>query len=100
MNGLTEENLKVNGKKTICMERVYILGRMVENIKEIITWIKNTDLEFIDGRTEEFMKEPGLMENSMEKEYINYLINNQKREFGKMAKELDGLNNLLNYFKL
>lgn len=34
--GPTVESLKVNGKTIICMEKVYILGKMAVVMKEII----------------------------------------------------------------
>jgi len=49
MNGLMEEGTKVIGKTIICMEKEYILGKMVENMKEITLMIKNMDLECIYG---------------------------------------------------
>lgn len=98
MIGRMEENLKGNGKIIICMEKVFTLGRMVENMKEIITWIKNMDLVYIDGQMEEYTRVHGLMGNSMAKEFINCLINKLKKEYGKMAKELNGLNNNVNCF--
>lgn len=37
------------------MEKEYILGRMVENMKENTNSIRNMDLEYINGQMEEVM---------------------------------------------
>ena len=34
------------------------------DMKDNMKWIKNMDMEFINGPTEEYMKEAGLMGNS------------------------------------
>ena len=57
-----------NGNKIICMEKEFILGKMEENMKVNIIWIKSMDLEFINGLMAEFIKEIGKMVYSMEKE--------------------------------
>lgn len=41
--------MKEAGKIPICMEKENIHGKMVDIMKEIITMIKNTDKEHIDG---------------------------------------------------
>lgn len=50
------------------MEKVYLVGEMVNN-----------------------MRVNGLMENSMEKDLLFYLLEKERKEFGKMVKELNGL---------
>ena len=49
INGLKEEHIKENGNKIECMERVFILGQMEENMKGNIIWIKNMEMESIHG---------------------------------------------------
>lgn len=80
------------GKTITCMVKVPIHGVMAENIKVNITWIRNTDMECTIGQMEEDMKAIGLTVNSMVKENISYQMELLRLEFGKMAKELDGLN--------
>jgi len=70
--GLTEKNILDNGKIMQCMDMEYINGKMEENIKEIIIWIKNKDTENTLGLMVKYMKECGKMESSMDKG--NYTI--------------------------
>ena len=51
-----EDNTMVRGRITICMGMGYILGKMVENMKVIMKWIKSMDMVFILGQMEEDMK--------------------------------------------
>jgi len=66
--GLMVENIKVNGKITQWMVMGCIHGMMVEDIKETIYMIKSMDLENIIGMTEKCIKDIGNKENSMVKE--------------------------------
>ena len=52
INGPTEENSLVIGSVTRCMAKVYSHGRMVEDMKENTTMIRNKEMEFSYGRTE------------------------------------------------
>jgi len=62
--------MKENGKKTICMEKVFIHGKTEEDMKENILKIKNMDMVSIFGKMEENMKDNGKMENKMGKDNI------------------------------
>lgn len=62
--------MKENGKKIICMERVYILGKMVEDMKGNILKIKNMVMVYMFGKMEGNMKDNGKMGNKMEKDNI------------------------------
>ena len=50
------------------MVKVFLPGLMAENMKEIMSKIKNKDMEHFIGLTKENMLASGLMESSMEKE--------------------------------
>ena len=66
--------MKENGKIITCMDKEPILGVMVENIKESITWIKSMVTEFTIGLMVGDMKDIGHMGNNMEKENIFCLM--------------------------
>ena len=52
-------------------------------------------MEYLLGMIEKNIKEIGRMVNSMEKGNFFFLLSkNGKKEFGKMEKELDGLNDI------
>ena len=72
------------------MDKEFILGLMVENMKELMKMIKNMDLAFIVELMEEDMKVIGLMVNSMEVDSLFKEIK-RKKEFGIKEKELSGL---------
>jgi len=55
---------------------------MVENLSEIIKKIKNKDMVNFIGLIKKFIKEIGIMENSMEKVYIYHLMVNKNKEYG------------------
>ena len=74
------------------MGKVFIVGLMVEDIKDNTKMIKNMVREYISGRMVENTMENGWMEISMEKEYI-MLTRLQSMENGLMGKEWDGLMN-------
>ena len=44
--GLIKENIKVFENKIVCIEKEFIHGKTVENIKENIEWTKNKEKEF------------------------------------------------------
>jgi hypothetical protein len=56
---------------------------MVEDIKDNIKKIKNTDLEYLLGVMEENIREIGLMENKMEKGYIDKKMEFKDKVYGK-----------------
>ncbi|EGR31532.1 hypothetical protein IMG5_107520 [Ichthyophthirius multifiliis] len=62
------KKIRAIGLIIICMEKVYILGKMEENMKENIYMIKRMAMEFILGLMEEDMREIGRMESN----YIFY----------------------------
>ena len=72
------------------MDKEFISGLMVENMKELMKMIKNMDLAFIHGKMVENMKGIGLKENSMEVDNL-YKVKKEEKEYGRMAKELNGL---------
>jgi len=47
------EDMRVNGKKIICMVMVFILGLMVANMKDTMLMIKRTDKGRINGQMED-----------------------------------------------
>jgi hypothetical protein len=47
--GLTEECIKAIGKIIKWMEKVFLLGRMAENMRANIKMIKNTDMACLPG---------------------------------------------------
>ena len=73
------------------MEKALILGKMVENMKESTSMIKNMVLEFINGQMEESMKGFGNTENRQENRNIYFQMEVLCMEFGKMVRELNGL---------
>ena len=48
--GLMVENMRVNGKIILCMEKVLIIEKMGENMKDYINLIKNMVLVFLLGQ--------------------------------------------------
>lgn len=49
-DGLITESTQETGSITKCMEQVYSLGPMEENMKETTTMIRNKDMVFSHGR--------------------------------------------------
>ena len=86
MFGLMEDNILEDGLIIICTGKVFILGKMEGNMKEIILMIKKMlylcffffiflkyrDSEYIVGLMAENMKENGKTENKAGKENIFY----------------------------
>jgi hypothetical protein len=60
------------------------------DMKDNMKWIKNMGMEFINGPTEEYMKEAGLMGNSTDRVNICCKMELSKLENGKQVKELTG----------
>lgn len=56
---------------------------MVEDIKDNINKTKNMDLEYLLGGMEENIREIGLMENKMEKGYIDKKMEFKGKVYGK-----------------
>jgi hypothetical protein len=63
-------NSLVLGKTIICMDMVCILGKMVEDMRDTMKWIRSMGMEFTNGLMVEDMKEIGVMASNMEKEDI------------------------------
>lgn len=83
---LTQEN----GKIIICMDKVYFLGLMVENMTVIILMIKNMVMVYIHGRMVVTTKENGKTVNKMERDFLKILIMKNEKDTGKMVNGLNG----------
>ena len=70
IHGKMERFIQDNGKKEICMDKVYLAGPMAEDTKVNIYQIKNMGLVYILGKMEGSMLDNGKMVSSMVKEYI------------------------------
>lgn len=68
--GVTVGNTKVSGRITKCMEKAPLHGVMAGNMLENMWKIKSKDMENLFGQMEDHIKETGLMESSMVKEYM------------------------------
>ena len=88
-----EEDIKDSGLITIWMELVFILGKMVDTIKESIKTIKSMDMVSIPGVIIDSTEEIGLKANNMVLVLIQYL--NRKLSLGYGRKE-----NVLNGFQM
>ena len=88
--GLTEEDTRANGTKTICIDSVCIPGQTVENMKETTKMIKNTDKVFIPGSTADHMMVSGRTESSMVKANSDCQVEKKSRVVGRMATESSG----------
>ena len=79
------------------MEKASITGPMVECMTVIMKMIKNMDLAPIDGfffnfrMMEGFTKDFGIKESNMVEEFLFLKMAVEKREYGKMENELNGL---------
>lgn len=85
INGLMVENIVVNGKIIICMEKVFTHGRMEGGMKVSLSIsqltlqvnifkIRKTALVSIDGLMAESTKGTGKMESNTVVENISYLM--------------------------
>ena len=72
------------------METAFLLGLMAENIMECIVKMKKKDRVYLNGLMEGYMMDNGPMENSMEAESILVVKQLSDKDFGRMAKGLDG----------
>ena len=79
------------------MEEEFTLGKMEENMKDSIIWIRNKDLEYFLGLMAKSISVSGRMVSNMEGENLLVKEVMKRQDFGKMEKELDGL--LMNYEK-
>lgn len=66
--GQMGKSMKVIGKIIVWMEKEYLFGKMVENIKVNISMIKNKAKVYINLLMEEFMRDNGFKENRTEME--------------------------------
>jgi hypothetical protein len=60
---------------------------MVDTTKENIIKTKNMVMVYLNGTIIDSIKDNGLMGNNMEEVFIQIMINNKKKEFGKTEKE-------------
>ena len=67
-HGSMEDNILVHGRITICTVMEFILGKMEEDTRVIMRWIKSMAMVCTSGQTGEDTKVIGLMENNMAKE--------------------------------
>jgi hypothetical protein len=65
-------NLKATGKQIICMEKEYILGKTVEDMKVNILMIKSKGSVYINGQMVGDMQVSGKTVNNMEKGNMFY----------------------------
>ena len=72
------------------MAEEYILGKMEENMKDSIIWIKNKDLEYFPGLMAKNILVSGRMVSNTEGENLLVREDMKRQDFGKMVKELDG----------
>jgi len=100
INGLTAENIVVNGEIIKCMEKVYSLGRMEEDTKENILMIKNMDMVSSFGQMDVFIRDIGKMENNTEEDYIREVMALKEKVNGETERKLDGFrSDQINYCK-
>ena len=59
INGKTVGHTLVNGRIITCMEKAFIHGPMVEDIKASMKWTKSMGMEFTNGLMAAFMKDTG-----------------------------------------
>ena len=68
-----------------------MLGKMEENMKDSIIWIRNKDSEYFPGLMAKNILVSGRMVSNMEGENLLVREDMKRQGFGKMVKELDGL---------
>ena len=61
------DNMKDLGNKINFMEKVFILGQMEESTTASTRKTRRLAMEYISGQMEEFMRETGTMESSMDR---------------------------------
>ena len=62
------DNMKDLGNKINFMEKVFILGLMEESTTASMRKTRRQATVYISGQMEEFMRETGMMESSMDRE--------------------------------
>ncbi len=70
MNGLTEDNMKGNGKTTKCTVKVSSRGEMEGDMRVITSMIKKKVLECLNGLMVENTSANGKMENKTDRELL------------------------------
>lgn len=70
MFGQTDVNIWECGKIIKCMAQEFLLGRMVEAIKDNMSLIRNKEEDYFYGLMEDRMTVNGKMESNKEKGYI------------------------------
>ncbi len=70
MNGLTDDNMKVNGKTIKCMAKVFLHGETEGDMKVTILMIKKKVLECLNGQMGVNTLANGEMENKMVREHL------------------------------
>ena len=91
MCGLIKDNIKGFGKITKCMEKVFLHGRTVEDIKVNTLLIKSKEKVYLFGQMEDHMMVNGKMESKMAKEYTDLKMELYVKVYGRMVKKLNGL---------
>jgi hypothetical protein len=89
-HGLMEDVIKENGLIITWKEWVYTHGKTEGDMRDNIKMIKNTDTGYILGLIIECIKECGSVENSTDSEFTLYKIKRKNAVFGKMEKESSG----------
>ena len=82
-----------HGRIIICMVMVSTLGKMEEDMKVIMRWIRNMAMVYINGLMVGNTKAIGEMGSSMAKGSTFYLMEQSEWECGKMARDQNGLMN-------
>lgn len=85
--GQMVDNTKVNGRTTKWKVKVYLPGRMVENMSVNIQMIKSMDMENSFGLKGKCIKGIGKMEDSMESEFTLDQLKKNDKENGLKVKE-------------
>lgn len=98
MNGLMEENIKVNGQIIRWKGMANLLGKMEKYLQENTKMIKKKDMEYSNGQMERNIEDNGKMENNMVQVYIQ-IEENKKKVSGLKAKESDGFMNEIIFLK-
>ena len=91
--GLMENIMWGSGKKTKCMERDALYGKMARNMKVILSMIKEKVKEHLHGQMEEFIQVVGKMESNMEEVNISVKKVKEKQENGQKVENINGWNN-------
>lgn len=90
-----EDSIKVNGSTTIWTTWVSIHGPMVDATWASTKTIKNMDMAFTNGLTEDCTSANGCEANSTDLEFTRLLKLILNMAYGKKEKESNGLTNKL-----